>query len=70
MAAKTMYSCDWCEVASPLPGFIGDGWEVVDHRGSKIHLCGTCAGERWRGISAARALRLPKSSQSSSKAGG
>jgi len=44
MAERKVYSCDWCGVDSPSPGFIGDTWKIIadPENGSKVCLCGEC----------------------------
>lgn len=61
MVARQVYSCDWCEVDSPRPGFIGDRWSnSQDPSGKDIHLCPTCTQERADIIASARERRRPK----------
>lgn len=30
MATRTIYLCDWCDVESPKPGYVGEAWKQIE----------------------------------------
>jgi hypothetical protein len=59
MAERKIFSCDWCGVDSPSPGFVGELWKRFDsvEYGTHEWLCEKCVAARVAALDYAKANR-------------